>query len=109
MPNQNCKVDLVFQALADATRRAVVERLGLGPAAMSQLAEPFNMALPSFAQHLSVLEKSGLISSVKRGRVRTYSLTPQSLTTLEIWLNLQRNKWERRLDGLDEFLISQKE
>lgn len=109
MPNQLSEVDFKFHALADPTRRAVVERLGLGSAAMSQLAKPFNMALPSFAQHLNVLEKSGLISSVKVGRVRTYSLTPRSFATLELWLTLQRNKWERRLDRLDEYLISQKE
>lgn len=109
MPNQPPSLDLVFHALADPTRRAVVERLSRGPSPMSQLAQPFKMALPSFAQHLGVLEKSGLIKSSKTGRVRTFSLAPSALERADHWLNQQRALWERRLDQLDEFLLQQKE
>ena len=72
MPNQSAQINRVFQALADPTRRAVIERLCSGPAAMSELAQPFDMALPSFSQHLAVLESCGLVRSTKTGRVRTY-------------------------------------
>ncbi len=79
MPNRSARLDRVFQALADPTRRAVLHRLGSGPAPVSELARPFRMALPSFAQHLDVLERSGLVRSRKAGRVRTYRLAPRSL------------------------------
>lgn len=102
-------MDGVFHALADPTRRAVVERLSRGPASTSDLARPFAMALPSFTQHLAVLERCGLVSSQKRGRIRTYRLTGAHLTTAETWLGAQRSLWERRLDQLDEFLITTKE
>jgi len=107
MPNQ--QLTRVFQALTDPTRRAVLERLTRGPAAVSELARPFRMALPSFTQHLNVLEKSGLVRSRKRGRVRTYALAPQRLRAAEHWLSAQRLHWERRLDSLDAFLKSFKE
>jgi DNA-binding transcriptional ArsR family regulator len=94
----------VFKALADPTRLAVVERLGHGPAATSQLADEFDMTLPSFLQHLKVLEDSGLVASHKHGRVRTYRLTPEPLRAAEHWLSEQRDVWERRLDRLDEHL-----
>ncbi|SET46726.1 ArsR/SmtB family transcription factor [Stigmatella erecta] len=94
----------VFQALADPTRRAVLERLSTGPAAMSELAQPFQMALPSFAQHLNVLEDCGLVRSRKRGRVRTFQLAPQPLEAAQDWLAQQRAVWERRLDQLDQYL-----
>lgn len=109
MPNQSASLDRVFQALADPTRRAVLERLGRGPAAASALAEPFEMALPSFMQHLSVLERSRLVRSSKRGRVRTYALSPAPLKAAEHWLDRQRALWEGRLDRLDAFLINLKE
>ena len=104
MPNSSPRLDRVFQALADPTRRAVIERLGRGPAAMSELAEPFSMALPSFAQHLDVLEGCGLVRSRKKGRVRTYRLAPQPLQAAEHWMAKQRALWERRLDQLDTYL-----
>jgi len=104
MPNSSPRLDRVFQALADPTRRAVIERLGRGPAAMSELAEPFSMALPSFAQHLDVLEGCGLVRSRKKGRVRTYRLAPQPLQAAEHWMAKQRALWERRLDQLDAYL-----
>ena len=107
MPKQ--PLDEVFRALADPTRRAVVERLSRGPASTTDLARPFAMALPSFTQHMAVLERSGLVSSQKRGRVRTYRLTGTHLATAETWLGAQRSVWERRLDQLDEFLITTKE
>ena len=102
MPNQ--ELGRVFQALTDPTRRAVLERLTRGPAPVSELAQPFEMALPSFVQHLQVLEKCGLVQSKKQGRVRTYTLAPQPLKAAEHWLSAQRAHWERRLDSLDDFL-----
>ena len=109
MPNQSSELSAVFQALADPTRRAVLERLGRGPAAMSELAQPFDMALPSFSQHLDVLERSGLVRSRKSGRVRTYRLSPRPLKTAENWMAKQRALWERRLDQLDNYLQTMKE
>src|SRR5262245_59810875 len=104
MPNQSTELGRVFQALADPTRRAVLERLAGGPAAMSELAEPFRMALPYFAQHLDVLEDCGLVRSSKEGRVRTYELSPQPLKAVEGWLARQRTLWTRRLDQLDDYV-----
>jgi DNA-binding transcriptional ArsR family regulator len=101
---QPVEVDRVFHALADPTRRAVVERLGLGPMATSELARPFAMALPSFIQHLDVLEQVGLVASEKRGRVRTYRLTPRPLDAAEDWMAAQRRLWERRLDQFDDYV-----
>lgn len=109
MSAQTIRLDRVFQALADPTRRAVLERLGRAPAPMSELAKPFEMALPSFAQHLDVLESCGLVRSRKRGRVRTYQLAPRRLKVAEHWLAGQRAKWERRLDQLDDYLKTLKE
>lgn len=109
MPNQYAPLDRVFQALTDPTRRAILERLSRSPAAVSELAQPFKMALPSFLQHLDVLEKSGLVRSQKQGRVRTYQLVPQPLQEAEHWMVTQRGIWERRLDQLDTFLGELKE
>jgi DNA-binding transcriptional ArsR family regulator len=91
MPNQ--QLTRVFQALTDPTRRAVLERLTRGPAPVSALARPFRMALPSFMQHLDVLEDCGLVRSKKQGRVRTYALAPQPLKAAEDWLTAQRAHW----------------
>jgi DNA-binding transcriptional ArsR family regulator len=102
MPNH--QLSQVFRALTDPTRRAVLERLTRGPAPVSELAHPFKMALPSFVQHLQVLERSGLVRSTKHGRVRTYTLAPRPLKAAEHWLSAQRVLWERRLDSLDDFL-----
>jgi DNA-binding transcriptional ArsR family regulator len=93
----------VFRALSDPTRRRVLERLGRSPASVSELAEPFDMALPSFVQHLRVLESSGLVRSRKEGRVRTYRLAPRPMKMAEDWLARQRTVWERRLDQLDAY------
>ncbi len=101
-------LDRVFYALADPTRRAVVERLSQGPQSVSALAEPFDMALPSFMQHLRVLEEHGLLTSHKRGRVRVCEIAPQSLSQAEGWLQQQRTLWTRRLEQLDMLLADLK-
>jgi DNA-binding transcriptional ArsR family regulator len=102
-------IDDVFRALADPTRRRVLERLSAGPASVSDLAQPFAMALPSFVQHLGVLEESGLVRSEKRGRVRIYQLEAKRMKQAEDWLARQRAHWERRLDQLDAYLLEMKE
>ncbi|MCA9709233.1 MAG: helix-turn-helix transcriptional regulator [Myxococcales bacterium] len=99
-------VDPVFRALSDPTRRRVVERLSRGSASVSELARPFDMALPSFVGHLRVLERSGLVRSTKQGRVRTYELMPKRLQAAEDWLAQQRSAWQRRLDRLDDYLLA---
>ncbi len=110
MPNQQAsQLNRVFHGLADPTRRAVLERLSRGPAPVSELSQPFHMALPSFLQHLGVLEECGLVKSRKSGRVRTYQLTPQPLKAAEGWLEKQRGIWNRRLDQLDSYLTHLKE
>ena len=109
MPNQSVELDRVFQALADPTRRAVLQKLTYGTAPVSELAQPFDMALPSFAQHLDVLEDCGLVRSRKTGRVRTYQLAPRPLRVAERWIARQRAIWERRLDQLDAYLSVLKE
>lgn len=102
-------IDGVFRALSDPTRRQVLGRLSRSPAAVTKLAEPFDMALPSFLQHLKVLEGCGLVRSKKVGRVRTYRLVPRRLKLAEEWLVQQREMWERRLDQLDDYLAELKE
>ena len=109
MPNQQTALDSVFRALADPTRRAVLHQLSQGPASVSELARPFEMALPSFLQHLQVLEDGGLIRSRKTGRVRTCEIRPDPLATAETWIAEQRAIWEGRLDRLDAYLRSLQE
>lgn len=109
MPNQQAQLDRVFRALGDPTRRAVLARLSLGEAAVSELARPFDMALPSFTQHLGVLEECGLVKSKKVGRVRSYRLVPQPLQAAERWMIEQRQMWEKRLDQLYAYLKVMKE
>jgi DNA-binding transcriptional ArsR family regulator len=109
MPNQLEQLSHIFHALADPTRRKVLERLSKGPAPVSELARPFEMALPSFAQHLDVLERCGLVRSRKAGRVRTYRLTPKPLKEAEHWMARQRAIWELRLDQLDNYLLTLKD
>jgi DNA-binding transcriptional ArsR family regulator len=103
------QLDRVFHALGDSTRRAVLSRLSGGPAPVSELARPFDLALPTFTQHLDVLEHCGLVRSRKRGRVRTYRLAPAPLKAAEHWMVKQRGLWERRLDQLDSYLMELKE
>ena len=97
-------LDRTFQALADPTRRQVLERLGLGPATVTELAAPFDMALPSFMQHLKVLERSHLVRSEKVGRIRTFHLVPQQIESAERWLKVQHDGWEKRLNQLDRYV-----
>ncbi len=97
-------LDSIFHGLADPTRRAVIARLARGPAAVSELAAPHRMALPSFLKHLKVLETGGWIESGKAGRIRTCRLRPEAAKAAEGWLGRQRSLWEARLDRLDSFL-----
>ena len=97
-------LDLAFQALADPSRRAMVDRLAQGPASVSELAKPLAMSLPAVMQHLQVLEASGLVVSEKIGRVRTCRIEPKALTQAEQWIAERRALWERRLDRLGQFL-----
>lgn len=100
MPKYHEEIDAVFRALADPTRRAIVERLAKSPAVVSDLAAPFAMALPSFLQHLSVLEGAGVVTSEKLGRVRTVSLRPGALDVLHLWPGEQRTPAEHHADRL---------
>jgi DNA-binding transcriptional ArsR family regulator len=102
------QIGRVFQALADPTRRAVVERLALGPASTTELARPFSMALPSFAQHLRMLEQCGVVRSRKEGRVRRFHLVPKPLATAEDWMVAQRAVWNQRLDQLQDYVEGMK-
>ncbi|TWI39632.1 ArsR/SmtB family transcription factor [Mesorhizobium tianshanense] len=102
-------IDGIFRALADPTRRRVVERLNRSPASVGELAQPFDMALPSFIEHLKVLEGCGLVRSQKAGRVRTYQLAHEPLELAENWLAEQRALWERRLDQFDDYVLKLKE
>ena len=100
MPNFGDELNAVLRAIADPTRRAVVERLARSPAVVSELAAPFSMALPSLMQHLRVLEDAGLVTSQKHGRVRTVSLRPGALDVLHLWLGEQRTPAEHQADRL---------
>ena len=104
MLNQQPNLDLMFQALADPTRRAMIDRLSRGPASVSELAKPFDMSLPAVVQHLQALEHSGLVTSQKVGRVRTVQIQPDTLSLAEQWINDRRTAWARRLDRLGDFL-----
>ncbi|MPZ55337.1 MAG: metalloregulator ArsR/SmtB family transcription factor [Rhizobiales bacterium] len=96
----------IFQALADPTRRAVLRRLGRGPASISDLAEPFDMALPSFMKHIHCLEGSGMIHTRKEGRVRTCAIEKKQFAAVEAWLTEQRALWEGRTDRLERFVTA---
>lgn len=102
-------IDRVFRALSDPTRRHVLERLSHSPASVSELAAPYGMALPSFVQHMGILEECGLVQSRKTGRVRTYEIVPKRLKLAEGWMARQRALWEKRLDQLDTYLFTLKE
>ncbi|SOD74798.1 DNA-binding transcriptional ArsR family regulator [Jatrophihabitans sp. GAS493] len=104
MPKYEAQLDLLFRALGDATRRAIVERLARGPASVSDLARPFDMALPTVVQHLGVLETAGVVTSSKVGRVRTYQLSVAALTPAAEWMGRQRLLAEQRLDRLGQLL-----
>ena len=104
MPFHSTPLDLAFHALSDPTRRAVVSRLGAGELSVSALAEPFDMALPSFAQHLKVLEDCGLIVSEKRGRIRWCRLVLTRFDEAASWMDAERRRWAARLDRLEDYL-----
>lgn len=104
MPKYSHELDAVLRALADPTRRAMVERLAQAPAVVSELAAPFAMALPSLLQHLRVLTEAGLVTSEKHGRVRTVSLRHGGLDVLHVWLGAQRTSDEHRADRLGRHL-----
>ena len=106
---QAAAADAVFHALSNPTRRKVLERLSVGPATVSELAEPFDMQLPSFVQHLGVLEQSRLVKSRKRGRVRTYEIAPERFKVVDDWLTARRQEWEARLDRFDQYVKHLKE
>ena len=103
------RLDQTFRALADPTRRAVVAALGRGPASVSELARPFEMALPTFLQHLRTLEESGLIATRKSGRVRTCTLETRALAQAANWLDDQKTLWTQRLDRLDALVLALKD
>jgi DNA-binding transcriptional ArsR family regulator len=104
MDQYQAQLDDVFLALADPTRRAVLARLGRGDASVGDLAAPFAMALPSFMKHIALLERSGLVTSTKQGRVRTVRLDRQRFTAAESWLAGQRALWEAQTDRLARFV-----
>jgi DNA-binding transcriptional ArsR family regulator len=104
MLNYETPLDQAFQALADPTRRAIVERLAQSPASVSELKRPLDMSLPAVMQHLAVLETSGLVVSQKSGRVRTCRINPAGLAEAERWIAGRRLEWERRLDRLGQYL-----
>ena len=101
-------LDDVFVALADPTRRAVIQRLGRGPASVGELAEPFPMALPSFMKHVRILERSDLVRTSKTGRVRTCTLNRERLAVVDDWLATERRTWEERNDRLETFVTEEK-
>jgi len=106
---QSAVTDAVFHALSNPTRRKVLEQLSVGPATVSELAAPFDMQLPSFVQHLSILEQSRLVKSKKHGRVRTYEIAPERFKVAEGWLAERRQMWEARLDRFDQYVKQLKE
>src|ERR1700754_3365693 len=109
MMHDTAQLDLMFQALADPTRRIMVERLSRGPASVSELAKPFDMSLPAVVQHLQALEASGLVKTAKVGRVRTCTIDTGALSLAEQWINERRLSWNRRLDRLGEFLLAEED
>jgi DNA-binding transcriptional ArsR family regulator len=106
-PTHEPPIDVLFHALSDANRRAMIDRLLDGPASVSELARPLAISLPAVVQHLHVLEASGVVRSHKVGRVRTCEIEPLALSTAERWISERRATWEARLDRLGEFLERQ--
>src|SRR4051794_40604915 len=104
MLKQRPELDVVFHALADPSRRSIVERLSLGSATVTDLASPLPMSMPAVLQHLQVLEDSGLVRSRKVGRVRTCSIEVKALRPVERWIGQRRTGWEQRLDRLGVYL-----
>jgi DNA-binding transcriptional ArsR family regulator len=109
MEQYSQQLDIVFQALSDPTRRAVLGRLGKGPASISELAKPFDMALPSFMKHIRLLEDGGWIRTRKSGRVRTCAIEKKPFAVVETWLSEQRALWDGRTDRLEQFVTGKEE
>lgn len=106
MTKYDFQLDLLFNALSDPTRRAILTRLATGEATTTSLAEEHKMALPSFLKHLKKLEEAGLITTIKNGRVRTYALRPHAFSPLQHWLQEQQAIWETRLNQLDNYALN---
>lgn len=104
MAKHDINLSLLFHALSDPTRRAMLERLARGPAPVSELAGPTGLRLPTVMRHLAVLEEAGLITTAKDGRVRSCAMVPQALVPMQDWLGAQRALWEARLDRLDDYV-----
>jgi DNA-binding transcriptional ArsR family regulator len=107
MSDHNLNIDHIFHALGDPTRRAMVERLSVGPVSVSQLAGPFNMSLAAVVQHLQILEESGMVRTEKIGRVRTCRINPKGLDAIQQWIEARRSPWEKRLDQLGDLLADE--
>lgn len=107
MSGQKLKIERVFHALGDSTRRTILERLSEGPVSVSRLAEPLDLTLAAVVQHLQVLEESGLVHTEKIGRVRTCRIEPNGLSVAEQWIDERRTIWERRLDRLGDLLAEE--
>jgi DNA-binding transcriptional ArsR family regulator len=106
---QHSQLDEVFHALSDSTRRAVVERLIEGPASVSELASPFAMSLAAIGQHIQLLEACGLVKTAKVGRVRTVSMVPETLRSVESWFASHRERWQQRFDRLGALLLEEED
>jgi DNA-binding transcriptional ArsR family regulator len=102
-------LDRTFAALADPTRREILERLSDGPASVSELAQPFGMSMPGVLKHVRILEQAHLVTTQKRGRIRQCRLDPAHLDDAEEWIQTYRRRWERRLDRLGNYLEQRKE
>jgi DNA-binding transcriptional ArsR family regulator len=98
------RLDLIFHALSDSKRRGMIDRLSRGPATVRELAEPFAMGMPSAVKHLALLEKSGLVTSRKVGRVRTFSMPSDAFSAVESWVEARKAAWNRCFDQLDKLL-----
>jgi len=105
MTNHDPDLSLLFHALSDPTRRAILSRLAATPARVTDLAEPTGLRLPTVMRHLSVLEEAGLIATSKQGRTRTCAIVPEALEPARTWLDEQRALWEARLDRLDDYVM----
>lgn len=103
MDNYSDRLDHLFSALSDPTRRAIVSRLAKGPATVSELSEPFPIALPNFLKHVRILENSGLIKTRKQGRIRVCAIRPEALSPTEKWLTAQRKQMSGRLDRMEAY------
>jgi len=105
MAKHDPDLSLLFHALSDPTRRAMLTRLAGAPARVTELAEPTGLRLPTVMRHLAVLEEAGLITTAKDGRIRTCAIVPEALTPVRSWLDEQRAIWESRLDRLDAYVM----